>query len=829
MQGALIAGLLVVSATGCQPSVADQEQEALDFLYAYMPLPDSVDYPREFWQASVQATLQARQEMPWGKSIPEREWRHFVLPLRVNNENLDSARIVLYRELKERVQGLSMYDAVLEVNHWCHEHVTYQPSDSRTKSPLVTMQTAIGRCGEESTFTVAALRAVGIPARQVYTPRWAHTDDNHAWVEAWVDGQWHFLGACEPEPVLDLGWFNSPASRGMLMHTKVFGAYDGPEEVVGQNRCYTEINVTENYAPVSKLNVCVQDIKGHPVPDATVDFRLYNYAELFSLVNKQTDENGRTFLTSGLGDLVVWASRDGRYGFQKASVGRQDSVIVRLEYSSADGDLVLGSLDLDLTPPQEHNNMPQLTQQQIDENNLRKAQEDSIRNAYMEATFCPVNGHVLPSDPMLQQMPEVKARSNWHTLQAFKGKRTGQTEAGKAVIDVLGRKDLQDVSLDVLKDVGGFTVRSFAHPKLWSHYIVQPRVSNEMLTPHRQVLSQAFEGWSAEELIQWVKDSIRIDESRNPQQLCMSPVGVYTHRTTDAHSRDIFFVAAARSAAIPARIDGVTGKVQWADAFDKWHDVLFSDEAQESIPQGILQLTMDDHSVQQDPAYYSHFSISKIEDGRLKLQEFGGTWSRTFSQGASVDEGTYLMVSGTRLAGGGVLAHLEFFPVHQDAKQTVPLILRKSQEELQVIGNFDSESLYTTLEGEHKSLLSTTGRGYYVVGLIQSNHEPTNHALKDIAAVAEQLQAWGRSIILLFPSQDEADRFKAGDFVGLPSNVSFGVADAATAQAIGKNEVLKGEGLPVFFMADTFNRIVWFNQGYTIGLGEQLLQVIKKL
>ena len=66
-----------------------------------------------------------------------------------------------------------------------------------------------------------------IPARQVYTPRWAHTDDNHAWVEAWADGHWYFFGACEPEPVLNLGWFNSPASRGMLMHTKVFGRYNG--------------------------------------------------------------------------------------------------------------------------------------------------------------------------------------------------------------------------------------------------------------------------------------------------------------------------------------------------------------------------------------------------------------------------------------------------------------------------------------------------------------------------------------------------------------------------------------------------------------------------
>ena len=108
----------------------------------------------------------------------------------------------------------------LEVNHWCHEKAVYKPSDARTKLSFGNGTYRHGRCGEESTLLVAALRSVGIPARQVYTPRWAHTDDNHAWVEAWADGKWYFLGACEPEPVLNLGWFNAPASRGMLMHTK---------------------------------------------------------------------------------------------------------------------------------------------------------------------------------------------------------------------------------------------------------------------------------------------------------------------------------------------------------------------------------------------------------------------------------------------------------------------------------------------------------------------------------------------------------------------------------------------------------------------------------
>ena len=35
--------------------------------------------------------------------------------------------------------------------------------------------------------------------------------------------------------------------------------------------------------------------------------------------------------------------------------------------------------------------------------------------------------------------------------------------------------------------------------------------------------------------------------------------------------------------------------------------------------------------------------------------------------------------------------------------------------------------------------------------------------------------------------------------------------------------------LPMFIIGDTFNRVVFVSQGYTIGLGEQLMKVIHKL
>ena len=168
------------------------EKEALEFLYAYMPLADVTDYSAAFYLENVRAAFATREL--W--NVPEREFRHFVLPLRVNNENLDSARVVFARELRPRIEGLSMQDAILEVNHWCHEKVTYQPSDGRTSSPLNLVRNALGRCGEQSTFCVTALRSVGIPAVRsirragptptTTTPGWkpGPTDSGGSWAPA---------------------------------------------------------------------------------------------------------------------------------------------------------------------------------------------------------------------------------------------------------------------------------------------------------------------------------------------------------------------------------------------------------------------------------------------------------------------------------------------------------------------------------------------------------------------------------------------------------------------------------------------------------------------
>ena len=120
---------------------------------------------------------------------------------------------------------------------------------------MSTILSARGRCGEESTFTVAALRTAGIPARQVYTPRWAHTDDNHAWVEIWSKGEWYYMGACEPEPVLDVAGSQNQQAEQCWFIQNHLDAFTGNENTINRFDDYTDVNNLAKYAVTKKIFV----------------------------------------------------------------------------------------------------------------------------------------------------------------------------------------------------------------------------------------------------------------------------------------------------------------------------------------------------------------------------------------------------------------------------------------------------------------------------------------------------------------------------------------------------------------------------------------------
>ncbi len=823
-------------------SLTTEEMDALKFLYAYMPLADVTDYPTAFYIDNVRTSLRARKEMAWGEQVPELLFRHFVLPIRVNNENLDSSRMVFYPELKARVAGMSMRDAILEVNHWCHERVTYQPSDGRTSAPLATIRSAYGRCGEESTFTVAALRSVGIPARQVYTPRWAHTDDNHAWVEAWADGEWFFLGACEPEPVLNLGWFNAPASRAMLMHTRAFGDYDGPEEVMLRTSNFTEINLIDNYASTARSDFYILDHDGKPAAGARVDFKIYNYAEYCTVATKYADAEGHSFLTSGRGDMMIWASKDGYYGYGKVSFGKDKSLTIRLDRSQATdlSRMAFETEQYDIVPPPQQVRMPEVSAEQQAVNKKRLAEEDSMRMAYMASFLNEESARALAMQEGLN--PDevagflVKSRGNHEAILRFLVSHKDRQRRAVGLLASLSDKDLRDMPLEILDD------HFFAASDQLS-----PRVENEMIIlPFKQMLANAFTSEMKAAfrrdpslLVKWVGEHIRLNPDAKALRIAQTPMGVWRSRLTDTRSRDIFFVDMARSLNIEARKDYVTSKVQYRQD-GQWKDVDFEAVEQVSSPTGTLVIQFEPTKYVDDPKYYSHFTITRINQGVTQLMNFeegqvdmgeGVSWSKTFKHGVSLDAGTYQLVTGMRMASGNVLSTSQIFNIKAGETTTLRMTLRQSDSEVGVIGNFDSETRFYTLDGREVSLLSQTGRGYFTVGLIGVGEEPTNHALRDIAKVRETFDKWNRPLVLLFEDEAAATKFRAEDYGLLPSSVIYGIdKEGKIKQQIVKNIKLQSDRLlPVFLISDTFNRVVFCSQGYTIGLGEQMEQVILKL
>lgn len=235
-----------------------------------------------------------RLRAPWCREIEEDLFRRYVAEDRVNDEPLEDFRPIFFRELWPRVAHLSPEKAALEVNLWCAEHVAYRFNDSPTAGALTVYERGHGRCGEESVFTVAALRSVGFLARQVYVPRWSHCDDNHAWVEVLVEGEWRYLGACEPELELDRGWFTTPAARAMLVRSrKGEGAYE---------------NRTARYAPTQRWTFRTG------CPGAEITLYILNDGAFQPIWTLTADRAGEASEILGLGDLFVTARAPGKWG-----------------------------------------------------------------------------------------------------------------------------------------------------------------------------------------------------------------------------------------------------------------------------------------------------------------------------------------------------------------------------------------------------------------------------------------------------------------------------------------------------------------------------------
>lgn len=585
-----------------------EERILLEFLYGTMPARDAGEYDFTVFLSYVTHAIWLREHMEWTRQLPEDYFVHYVFYPRVNSEDITECRQFFYEQLKDRIKEKSMTETVLEINYWCAENATYEASDSRTISPMTVYCSGKGRCGEESTFAVTAFRSVGIAARQVYTPRWAHCDDNHAWVEVFVDGTWCFLGACEPEEVLNKGWFLNASSRALLVHSRTFSDYrsESTEEHIGKEDLLSYYNSTSTYAKTRCFKIIVKDKNLAPVNDAKVSLEILNYAEYSSVTELYTNEEGIVSITIGLGDIHIRAIKDGFFAEAMGHVGTQEEVTLILNNNLSQTDWATDTWEMcEVEAPKDSVRYRfSLTREQLATNRSRLRDAKELRENRIESYY---------DEELAEQVPEAKeilhlAKGNFMELYRFLS--VDDNPDRLALLKTLKVKDYKDVTASVLEDHlktresrykqqlaykdGIINEVSIAYKESIAYkdsitnkdniayedsftmeYILCPRVYNEELTSYRGYINSYFDEDTKRKFIidpnciwGYIKETIKYQKEFDYQTITATPIGCLELRQGNTLSQKILFVAICRTLGIPARLNKVTMEPEFFDGKD---------------------------------------------------------------------------------------------------------------------------------------------------------------------------------------------------------------------------------------------------------------------
>ena len=114
------------------------------------------------------------------------------------------------------------------------------------------------------------------------------------------------------------------------------------------------------------------------------------------------------------------------------------------------------------------------------------------------------------------------------------------------------------------------------------------------------------------------------------------------------------------------------------------------------------------------------------------------------------------------------------------------------------------------------------------MAVMGTSDEPTNHASRGLASVVDVLNDWGRAVVILNASKEDAAKYNREMLGQLKAHYGIDVDDKVRAMlTAGCNSTSKT--LPVIALCDSFGRVVYFSQGYNTSVAEQLKSVIHKL
>ena len=786
---------------------------AMKYLYVTAPYSDLVNYSFEDIQDFAGHGLFLYNTLERVKELPEEMFLNYILDHRVNEEEVLPCRTLFWNELKDRIEGKNAKDAAIEVNYWCAEEATYHSGDDRTLPALTVYRRGYGRCGEESVFLVNALRSVGIPARQVYVPRWSHCDDNHAWVELWCDGKWYFTGACEPLMILNKGWFTNASSRAMMVHSRLFDLFPAEgEDVIGKEGAAVMLNQTARYAKVKTVSVKVLDKTGAPVKGAQVQFQVLNMGEYFPIAKAETDENGTVSLVTGLGSVRVLAFLPGMEGFAQADLDTR----------------ALGEISLTLTG------------EAVEAEDWRAVD-----------VIAPVDTPVNPDMPTPEQKAEGTRRmneankirkekkENWVNpeLTAFLAGED-EKELRQAMVDVLSEKDHTDCVCNVVEEhleYGKVYAKEYRDLvlnangyNLYINYVLNPRVEDELLRPYRKEILSFFtdeqkaafrvnpaEIWNyIQTHIVAYPDNERETVMETPYECLVSGIG--TQR-----SQKVLFVAIARTLGIPARLNP-DNKVMEYWAMDHFVPVLKQQEGG-----AVLILKKEADAVWN---YYQNWTMGRLVGNEyVSLNLTGRSWEGDTLELALI-LGTYRIITTNRLPNGNQFAWEKTFIIKEGEKLEETLHLREAQlgDMLERISL--PEFKVKDADGNQVTCADLTKGGKKILMWLEESREPTEHILNEMLEHAEKFHKFENSISFMIRTQEAKQDPLLAKVLKIFPNVSvYYDSFEENIELLGRRMYVDPDKLPLILVTNGESVGIYATSGYNVGTGDMLIRIMEEV
>lgn len=799
---------------------AQEEQIVMKYYFSAMPYSDLADTDFNLLREYARHTVFLRREIPWCREIPEKTFLMDVAAYRINNEKIMDCRALFFHELWDRVKGLSMKDAVLEANYWCAEHASYHLADSRTASALTVYRSGFGRCGEESVFTVTVLRSIGIPARQVYTPLWAHCDDNHAWVEVWCDGEWYFLGACEPEEVLNKGWFTGPASRAMLLHTKYFTSLPMAEAEFTEG-FVRYVNRISMYAPTTELTVRVTDRQGKPAVGAAVHFELLNASFYGGIAVKQTDADGLTSIELGKGSLRIHAVKDGVWA-EKTVLSTDGTVTLTLDpEAETEGEwkeYQLHAPDFFVVHP------GIVTEEQKIRNKKRMTEADKLRLGRIASYY---NEDKARPYPTLQQKLKESA-ANFDELIRFLQKDDNPYRV--KMLETLTIKDMYDLDADVLEEhlQAAMEFEGRYPEKVFVAHLLNPRVEHEELSRYRRFLNAAFtqeqkEAFRArpEAIMEYIQSHISYDESRDFERLRISPRGAMELGMADPVSQRILFCAICRTIGIPARINFMRREAAY------YKDGVFIELKQPKeagYAAASLELELEPDT---EWNYFRGWTLCVLEHGMFRPLGLFRTPVKDGRMQLSLPEGVYRLLITVRIPSGDQLVRELTFSLKQGESRSIYMKKHQPRMEELLVDRGISPVTAEAEDGTVCQIEALASRERQMVLWLEPGKEPTQHVLNELLDNEALCRRFGSRIAVLVQEESAKEEpVLAKVRERLPGLSYLKPQDWGLSERIAQELNLPPFQYPLIYVRNSRNRVIYADCGYNVGSVDLMLKLM---